>query len=432
MMGAFDTKSKGDDVTSADWNELTAALGGGKPAQGTAYVFFYDSDDSEYKSRNGLDGTIDARGTDADTALNAVIGDCSHGESIFIRRLDATIDSAITVNKQLNIIGEAVYDAAGVRKGVRFYSGNAINLFEISVDYCYLKNIVVNGQGGTASAGFYLDDARFCTLDHCTAQSFPSGSGFKIEGYSNTLINPIASNCLYGLHLLAGASYNPNALVVLGGRLTSNVANAYGVYLDAGDTLTMLGPDITASVATMKGIYVDWVNSRMKLFGPRFEGSGVNMASGIEWNTGGQDIVLGASFSSVSNPIVNQPMSSVVTSSPFGYAGLLNQIEHHTSSDTLTNAESGTVHTNLGAGGAVKLTLPQSTYAGVYFDFVVMTTQQLQIEPGAAGAIYINGAKQTDDKYIWADDEAESVRLVADGNGDWIAIGAVGTWGVEA
>jgi len=106
-----------------------------------------------------------------------------------------------------------------------------------------------------------------------------------------------------------------------------------------------------------------------------------------------------------------------------GYA-----IEHHTSDDTLTLLESGTVHTNLGAGGAVTITLPQTILSGTTFEFAVMTAQQLRIDPGAAGAIYINGAKQTDDAYIWADDEGESVKLVADGVGDWVALGAVGTW----
>ena len=106
-------------------------------------------------------------------------------------------------------------------------------------------------------------------------------------------------------------------------------------------------------------------------------------------------------------------------------------IEHHTASDTLTNYESGSVHTNLGAGANVKLTLPQDAYAGVQFQFAVMTAaQQLQVDPGAAGAIIINGAVQADDAYIWADDENESVELVADGNGDWIAIGTVGVWTV--
>ncbi len=105
-------------------------------------------------------------------------------------------------------------------------------------------------------------------------------------------------------------------------------------------------------------------------------------------------------------------------------------IEHHTALDTLTKEETISVHTNLGAGASLKLTLPQDAAAGCLFWFAVMAAQQLQIDPGAAGAIYINGAKQADDAYIWADDEGESVMLMADGNGDWIALGTTGTWTV--
>jgi len=105
-------------------------------------------------------------------------------------------------------------------------------------------------------------------------------------------------------------------------------------------------------------------------------------------------------------------------------------IEHNTAGDTLTVYESGSTHTNLGAGGAVTLNLPQTVHAGCWFAFVVMAAQELRIDPGAAGAIYINGAKQTDDAYITANDEAESVILTADGNGDWIASSVVGTWTV--
>lgn len=107
-------------------------------------------------------------------------------------------------------------------------------------------------------------------------------------------------------------------------------------------------------------------------------------------------------------------------------------IEHHTASDTLTKEEGNSVHTNLGATGTITLTLPQDAFTGCSFAFAVMAAQALRVDPGAAGAIYIGGSKRTDDKYIWADDEAESVELVADGNGDWIALFAAGTWGVEA
>lgn len=107
------------------------------------------------------------------------------------------------------------------------------------------------------------------------------------------------------------------------------------------------------------------------------------------------------------------------------------RIEHFTADDTLTRGESGQVSTNLAATGAITLTLPQDAVAGDYFEFGVMTAQQLRIDPGAAGAIYINGAKQTDNKFIWADDEGEGIKLIADGNGDWLSIYENGTWGVQ-
>lgn len=108
------------------------------------------------------------------------------------------------------------------------------------------------------------------------------------------------------------------------------------------------------------------------------------------------------------------------------------QIEHHTAGDTLTIAENGSVHTNLGAGDTIVLALPQTVPTGFSVKFAVMAAFELRIDPGAAGGIYINGAKQADNMYISADDEGESVELVADGNGDWVAVGAVGTWSVEA
>lgn len=106
-------------------------------------------------------------------------------------------------------------------------------------------------------------------------------------------------------------------------------------------------------------------------------------------------------------------------------------VTHNTASRDLRYRETGSVQTNLGAGDTVTLTLPQNADKGIWFQFVVGAAQELRIDPGARGAIYIGGAKQTDNLYITADDEAESVTLVADGNGDWLAFNVVGTWGVE-
>lgn len=108
------------------------------------------------------------------------------------------------------------------------------------------------------------------------------------------------------------------------------------------------------------------------------------------------------------------------------------EIIHLTAARTLDRGEQGATVTNLGAAGAVLVTLPQDAQSGDKFHFCVMAAQELRITPGAAGAVYINGAKQTDNKYISADDEAEHVTLTADGNGDWVAGPYNGTWSVEA
>jgi len=114
-------------------------------------------------------------------------------------------------------------------------------------------------------------------------------------------------------------------------------------------------------------------------------------------------------------------------------------VEHHTAADTLLQSESGSLHTNLGASGTVPLSLPPGPNSsevipkGICFEFITMTTAEiLRIDPGPAGAIYINGAKQTDDKYIQAIGFNDSVKLVSDGNGDWLALFTQGSWSVEA
>jgi hypothetical protein len=114
---------------------------------------------------------------------------------------------------------------------------------------------------------------------------------------------------------------------------------------------------------------------------------------------------------------------------PYGAGGIKKTIEAHTSDDTLTAAESGSVHTNLGATGTVTLTLPASAPAGTVFTFAVQAAQQLRIEPGAATIRDDSG--QTAGKYKVADAIGECISLVADSNGDWVTIAKNGTWTEE-
>jgi hypothetical protein len=115
---------------------------------------------------------------------------------------------------------------------------------------------------------------------------------------------------------------------------------------------------------------------------------------------------------------------------PYGAGGAKKAIEAHTSDDTLTAAESGSVHSNLGASGAVTLTLPASTPEGTIFSFAVQAAQELRIDPGTATIRDDSG--QTADKYKVADAIGECLTVVADSNGDWATIAKNGTWTEEA
>jgi hypothetical protein len=115
---------------------------------------------------------------------------------------------------------------------------------------------------------------------------------------------------------------------------------------------------------------------------------------------------------------------------PYGAGGLKQTIEAHTGDDTLTAAESGSVHSNLGATGTVTLTLPASAPEGTVFTFAVQAAQELRIDPGTATIRDDSG--QTVDKYKSADAVGECLSLVADSNGDWATTAKNGTWTEEA
>jgi len=115
---------------------------------------------------------------------------------------------------------------------------------------------------------------------------------------------------------------------------------------------------------------------------------------------------------------------------PYGAGGIKKKIEAHTANDTLTAAESGSVHTNLSATGTVTLTLPASAPAGTVFTFAVQAAQQLLVDPGTTTIRDDSG--QTPDKYKSANVIGACLTLAADANGDWATIAKNGTWTEEA
>ena len=106
-------------------------------------------------------------------------------------------------------------------------------------------------------------------------------------------------------------------------------------------------------------------------------------------------------------------------------------IEAHVGDDTLTDAESGSVHTNLGAGGTITLTLPADPEGGTWFAFAVQATQNLRIEPGDNAIYQFNPPDPPEGLYIEANAIGECITLIANGCNDWLVITKAGTWTYE-
>jgi len=107
-------------------------------------------------------------------------------------------------------------------------------------------------------------------------------------------------------------------------------------------------------------------------------------------------------------------------------------VEHHTASDTLTTAENGTLHTNVGATGTITLTLPAATL-GLNFRFYVGAAYELRIDPNGTELMSLpaTGVPGAAGKYLVADLAGESLHLVCAVAGQWAVYGTVGTWTSE-
>ena len=113
--------------------------------------------------------------------------------------------------------------------------------------------------------------------------------------------------------------------------------------------------------------------------------------------------------------------------------------EAHTAGDTLTRDESGSIHTNDGAAGAITLILPAAT-VGMVFLFVVKAAQELRLDPNGTETIAtpLTGTPGAAGKYLTANALGESALLVCTKAGEWDFLGgipglaAAKTWDFEA
>lgn len=107
--------------------------------------------------------------------------------------------------------------------------------------------------------------------------------------------------------------------------------------------------------------------------------------------------------------------------------------EAHTANDTLTAAElQGHIHTSVGATGAITLALPAAT-VGLNGWFRVGAAQELRLDPNGTETIALpsTGVQAAAGKYLTANADGETVRLLCDTAGDWSCYGYTGTWTAE-
>lgn len=111
----------------------------------------------------------------------------------------------------------------------------------------------------------------------------------------------------------------------------------------------------------------------------------------------------------------------------------LKTVEAHTADDTLTEAESGSVHTTVGASGTVVFTLPAAV-VGLQYYFRVGAAQELRIDPDGTETIALpsTGVQGAAGKYLTANADGETVHIVCDKAGQWSVYGFTGTWTAEA
>lgn len=104
-------------------------------------------------------------------------------------------------------------------------------------------------------------------------------------------------------------------------------------------------------------------------------------------------------------------------------------VEAHTTADTLTATETGTVHTNTGASGEVTFTLPLAT-VGLRYGFAVGAAQQLRIDPNGSQTISLpsTGVPSAAGAYIVADAIGENVQIACLIAGNWSVLSYTGTW----
>ncbi len=330
---------------------------------------------------------VNDNGTSGGRASKIMNCDISHNE--FGAYLGRTVTADYTEITDSTFIGNtdhAIYIATG--KNITIADNTLFANFRGILD----------GDGITKA---YRNKITNNDINHCTEY------GLKTWGNASIIAdNDIVSNGHQGVWIsrMVGGSFTNNRISANGSTGTPTVSAQCDIFLDhQNDLLSMVGNQIGSGGTYPDAlVYVDVAN-RVNLVSNQFDVGA------------GKDIFAYASPSA-------KPKFYMVEGNMS-----LNEITAHTANASLESWECQGVHTNLGASGVITMTLDRRNRAGgTPFNFIVSASEEFRLDP-AVGALYVNGAKQTDGKYIssstigdtatiWYDDSIQDYYVECEGN----------------
>jgi len=280
---SFGTKSAGDDGTSAWANLIEAALGGGFPAQGAHYIVFYNTTDSEFNVRNGLDGTIDATGSNAATVIQAALDACTANANETVFLLGDPSNTFAIGATQLDATGVNLIGSGNSAKLTYTGTSYAIKYDGSTTQQLYSKvgnfRIALTNNDGKAIQLYerchYFDLFRIFVDGPSHANSI----GFEIDGgdngcYFNNLYSLRTMNCGTGIKLTTTGTQGANANNLISCILREPFSR--GIDIDTAEGTIILGGRVEGTEDNIDGLYIN--DDNVHLNGMSFEvtGAGAN------------------------------------------------------------------------------------------------------------------------------------------------------------
>jgi len=168
--------------------QMEHAAGDGNPAQKATYIIFYDPADSRYKTRNGLDGTIDYNSTDPKTTIQETFDAAAalnpSGYVIFKPAYyditdDLTIPDPVAPGFTIDFGGAAILRPSSTYAG----SGPFIQTSNNTQNNIILKNWRIHDPW-TKLAGIMIECNHFqhCRIENMLLSSDSAAVGLDFDG----------------------------------------------------------------------------------------------------------------------------------------------------------------------------------------------------------------------------------------------------------